>query len=662
MSDFYGSESFKYPHLFEPIKLRGQIFRNRIFAAPSGIKNYKDDSMYPEEIFHYYGRKAMGGAASVSTGQYMVDSKIGAVYPEQICTDRPGVINIPMGKLAFMISRYGAVPTMQLSHAGIYANRNSAAIKDGKTYGEAYGPSSFVQADRLVHEMSEEMIYDAIEKFGNAAALAKRCGYGMVQMHAGHGWIFSQFLSPAINHRTDKWGGSIENRARISVLAAQAMRKAVGPNFPIEMRMSGTEAYDLGYDIEDGVAFAKIMQDYVDLIHVSAGNHEVRDAFIIIHPTMFIGEGPNVKYAAEIKKHVKVPVATVGALSEPEMMEDIIASGKADVIEMARGLIADPDLPNKIRAGKEDEIKVCIRCLNCFAHQQSDGVKYCAVNPESGHEHETMHAVRQEAPRKKVLVVGGGIGGMEAALTAEKYEHTVILCEKTGELGGNIRCEREVPFKRRLEMYLNGQVERIKKSSIDLRLNTTVTPEYAKALNPDVIIAALGARPAKPRIPGIDGENVMSAESAYVKPELVGEKVAVLGGGLVGQELALYLAMLGKKPTVLEMMDHMDDGGNPLHVIGLGVQMREYGVEVHFESKAVEINAEGVKYTHNGGELLLEADTVIYAVGQRPLQEEAISLCYCAPEFYMAGDCVRPRNIPAATSVAHDTAINIGRV
>ena len=326
---------------------------------------------------------------------------------------------------------------------------------------------------------------------------------------------------------------------------------------PIEVRISGSEAYDGGYGIEEGVAFAKQLEGHVDLIHVSAGNHEVDEVFTVTHPDMFHGDGCNVRFAAEIKKNVRTPVATVGAIGEPEMMEDIITSGKADVVELARSLIADPDLPNKIRSGKESDITCCMRCLSCFTGQIKYGVKYCAVNPESGREAETLFTAPVAKVKKKVLIAGGGIGGMQAALTCADYGHDVVLFEKSGELGGAIRCERNVPFKKKLDMYLETQIRRLVRSGIDIRLNTDLTPAVADILEPDVIIAAMGAVPVKPGINGINGSNVLEAESIYITPEKAGRRVVIIGAGLVGLELAVYLSMLGREATVVEMA-----GGN----------------------------------------------------------------------------------------------------
>jgi 2,4-dienoyl-CoA reductase-like NADH-dependent reductase (Old Yellow Enzyme family)/NADPH-dependent 2,4-dienoyl-CoA reductase/sulfur reductase-like enzyme len=650
----------QYPHLFEPIRLGSTLFRNRIFAAPTGYRNMTYDSVFPPEAAYYYGRKAMGGAASVSTGELIVDTELGRGSPNHVCLDNPQAL-MPLGKIADKIARYGAVPTAELQHAGMYSNR-ALSIFGGAAEGIAYGPAELELDGRIIREMPEELIQRTIDKYAAAAAAMKSCGFGMILIHAGHGWLLQQFLSRKLNTRKDKWGGpDIENRARLTVAVCDAVRKAVGPHFPIEIRISGSECYEGGYDIEEGIAFARQLEGHVDLIHVSVGNHEIKDVFPVTHPSMFLGDGCNVRYAAEIKKHVTTPVAAVGALGEPDMMEDIIASGQADVVELARSLIADPDLPNKIRTGREDDIKWCMRCLHCFSSQMKKGVKYCAVNPESGYEHETSFDMPEAPVKKRVLIAGGGIGGMQAALTCAERGHTVILCEKSEALGGAIRCETTVPFKRKLDMYIRSQAAAVKKAGIDLRLHTEVTPSYAEAVGADVIIAALGARPVRPVIPGIDGKHVMGAEEAYIRPDQVGERAVILGAGLVGLELAVYLAMLGRQVNVVEMADKINDGGNMLHAEGLQLELKKHGICVDLNTKALEITSSGVICSANGQTRFYNADTVIYAVGQKPLQDEALSLRFCAPEFYMLGDCAAPRNIYAATSTAYDIARNLGR-
>ena len=414
----------RYPHIFEPIRLGRQLFLNRLFAAPTGYRNMTYDSIYPEEALQYYRRKAMGGCAAVSTGELIVDTAFGRGSPNQICIDNPAC-KIPLGKLAFAISRYGAVPTAELTHAGMYANR-TLAMFGGVSQGEAYGPVEMELSGRLIKEMPESMIEATIAKFAEAAATAKECGFGMIMIHMGHGWGLHQFLSPSLNTRKDKWGGSLENRCRYPVAVCQAVRKAVGPGFPIEVRISASECYAGGYGIDEGVAIAKKLEPYVDLIHASVGNHEVEEVMTVTHPSMFQPDGCNVQYAEAVKKAVGVPVAAVGALGEPEQMEEILASGKADVLEMARSLIADPDLPNKLRRGRPEEVRPCLRCLHCFSNQQLHGVKYCAVNPESGHEHETIHALNR-GEHIVIIFINNAIYGM----TGGQMAPTTLIGQKT---------------------------------------------------------------------------------------------------------------------------------------------------------------------------------------------------------------------------------------
>ena len=404
-----------------------------------------------------------------------------------------------------------------------------------------------------------------------------------------------------------------------------------------------------------------MLEGHVNLIHVSAGSHEVEEVFAVTHPSMFLPDGCNVKFASEIKKHVKTPVASVGAMGDPDLMEEIVASGQADVVEMARALICDPDLPLKIRTGRTDEIRKCMRCLACFSSELDNGQDYCAINPEAGRDLEMKYDIPRVVAPKRVLVIGGGIAGMQAALTCHERGHEVILCEKTGRLGGTLRCEEKVPFKKKLDDYLNQQALAVQKAGIDLRLNTSVTPEYAKIVGADVIIAALGARPIRPNIPGIDGPSVISAEDAYVHPEKTGARVAILGGGLVGIELGLTLAMLGKKVTVIEMLDRISDGGNFLHVLGLKTEIKRWNLDLNLNTKAMTITDKGVLTETPAGEKFFDADTVIYAVGQRPLQDEGASFRFCAPEFYQIGDCVTPSNIMNATGTAFTIARDIGR-
>jgi 2,4-dienoyl-CoA reductase-like NADH-dependent reductase (Old Yellow Enzyme family) len=678
----------KYKELFKPIVLGKTQFRNRIFAAPIGLTHFPDNLHPGAELIAYYERKAQGGSATVSIGSIAADNDRGVIGPT-LRLDDPSAFEAHY-RLAQCISRHGAVADAELIHSG--ANAYFSKMGQGN---EIYGAIDCVNGLGMeVPEMPEDVILDTIKKFGNAAQTAKHCGYGMVTIHAGHGWLFNQFLGPQ-NNRKDQWGGSMENRARIVVEIAKDMKKKCGAGFPICVRISGAEISEGGYDIDYGVEIAKQLDGYYDLINVSVGVHEAPSVFTVTHPSMFLEDGVNVKYAAEVKKNVtQSKVSAVGAIADPEFMEEIIASGKADIVYLCRQLTADPDTAFKAQTGREKEIRKCIRCFECFSAEFTKKSMYCAINPEIGFEREMRYTDPVVKVKKKILIVGGGVGGMQAALTAQSRGHEVILCEKSDMLGGALRCERKVPFKQNLQGYLDRQTALIKDAGIEVRLNTEVTPELAQKIAPDVIIAAVGARPIVPKIPGIDGPNVMSAEYAYMHADEVGEKAIVIGGGLSGIELAIYLSGLEKKATIMEMANNLNFSGNIIHSMAINNELERFKIPVLTSTKAAEINSNGVlgeyvgdnfspapacdtivqgmlqsvitiasagEGSHIGQKTLYEADTVIYALGMIPLREEANSLSECAPLFFELGDCVNPQNIYAANTTAYSIAIDIGR-
>ena len=650
------SNASKYPHLFQPLVIGKQVFRNRIFSAPTGYLDLTPESFPTSATAAYYERRARGGVAAVTLGECSIhkDARGGSA---SMYLGNPASVGV-LCSITNAVRKHGAVCSAEIQHWGKYAKFSYPGE-------QCYGPveceatmGAFSPVKKHILPMSEEQIEEIIHQYGQAAAFAKKCGFNMLMIHSAHGWLLPQFMSPT-NNREDQWGGSFENRMRLPIAVLKEVHRAVGPGFPLELRMSGTEACEGGYDIDYGVKIAEVLQDYVDIIHVSAGHH--MNAFSTMEPSMFAPDQMNVKYAAEVKKHVtNALVATVGAINEPDGMEEIVASGKADIVEMARPLLADPDLVNKMREGREGEIRKCLRCMTCFSRLMATKQFYCAVNPEVGRELELKYALPPAQP-KKVLVIGGGPGGMQAALTCSENGHHVILCEASSQLGGALRCEQAVPFKRLTMDYLDLQARRIEHDpNIELRLGVTVTPAYAKSVEADAIICAVGAKPFLPNLPGIS--TALTGEDAFRDISKVGRHAVIMGAGLVGCELGLYLAQNGRKVDIVEMAPAINTGGNFLHVDCLKDYMAKEDITLHFNTKAVEITSSGlVGEAEDGARVDFPADTVICAVGMTPLREEAFAFWDCAPRFYQIGDCLTPANICDAVSDAYAIARDISR-
>ena len=465
-----------------------------------GFPDLTEDGCLTEGAIAFYENRARGGAAIVTVSEACVDYTNGKSHGRLINLCNPGVL-AGLTNCARAIRRHGALASVELNHAGMLSDFDVVTAERKRDEQVHYGASDCVlPTGTVVKAMTEAQIRAAVECFARGAALVKRAGFDMVMIHAGHGWLLHQFLSPLTNRRTDAYGGSREKRFRFALEVVDAVRAAVGPGFPIELRFSAMETAPGGITLQDAAAFAEAVQDKVDVLHVSAGGEP---DFTVTHPPMFSEPGCNVKYAAEIKKHVRIPVATVGALNEPEQMEAILAEGKADIVCMARALLADPELPKKVEQNRTDEILRCIRCFTCHAERMLTQTRICALNPQIGREYEAKFDAPPTRP-KRLLIAGGGPGGMQAAVTAAQRGHRVILCEKTGALGGNLRCETNVPFKAAFPKYTETMTRRMELEGVEVRLNTPVTQELVRALAPDALFIAVGAEAAKPPIPGVD--------------------------------------------------------------------------------------------------------------------------------------------------------------
>ena len=645
----------KYPHLCSPITLGRTTFRNRMFSAPMGGTDIANDGCIGPKSTAFYELRAKGGAGAVTVSELMVHPKTDGSHAYHL--DESILNSLASATYtADAIRRHGAIPSIELSHSGMFAGTYMTDRSKQKSLSQ-WGPSDTVRADGVqVKALTKDMIDEIVGAYAHVAGLVKRAGFEMLMVHGGHGWLINQFLSPMFNKREDEYGGPIENRARFAIEVLKAIREAVGPFFPIEFRMSGAEFVDEGYGIEEGIEIAKLVEPYVDLIHVSAGTYQ--KTFGITHPSMFTDHGRNVFLAAEIKKHVSKPVATIGGLSDPEQMEEIIASGKADVVYMARQLLADPFLPRKVTENRDGDIVKCLRCFTCMAERAATSTRRCTVNPIIGREMEGDE-VYPAPVKKKVLVAGGGPGGLYAAWTAARRGHQVILCEKEDTLGGILKSEQALPFKHEMYELSLTYAKFCRDAGVEIRLNTEVTKEYAERENADALIIAVGSSPLVPPIPGLDGENVVIVNNYYKEKDKVGDEVVVMGGGLAGCECAIHLGMEGKKVRLVEMRDVLAPDANVRHRPLLLKEIDKY-VTVHTGHRALRVTSEGVVCADkDNNEVLVPGASVICALGQRSRTDVVNELLDAAPFVRVIGDASRVSTITNAVYWGYHAALDI---
>ncbi|ENZ05237.1 hypothetical protein HMPREF1090_05717 [[Clostridium] clostridioforme 90A8] len=646
---------YKYPNLCKPITLGRTVFRNRMFSAPMGGTDISEDGCIGPKSAAFYELRAKGGAAAVTVSELMVHPETDGSHAYHL--DESILNSLACATYtADAIRRHGAIPSIELSHSGMYSGTYMTDKKKQKGLTQ-WGPSACTRPDGVqVGELTHEMIQEIVLAYGHVAGLAKRAGFELLMIHGGHGWLINQFLSPMFNNRDDEYGGSLEGRCRFAIEVLKSVREAVGPFFPIEFRLSGSEFVKEGYDLQEGIRIAQQIEPYIDLLHVTAGTYQ--RTFGITHPSMFTEHGRNVHLAAEIKKHVSVPVATIGGLNDPAQMEEIIASGKADVVYMARALLADPFLPNKVMANQDEDIVHCLRCFTCMAERASTATRRCTVNPLIGRECEGDE-VAPSSVKKTVLVVGGGPGGLYSAWTAARRGHRVVLCEQEAELGGILKSEQALPFKQEMYKLANTYAGFCRNAGVEIRLNTRVTRAYVDDMAPDAVIIAAGSAPLVPPIPGLDGEQVVLVNDYYKKKDTVGDEVVVLGGGLAGSECAIHLGLEGKHVHLVEMRNDLAPDANVRHRPLLLKELEKH-VNVHTGHKALRVTAEGVVCeTHDGQEILIPGKSVICALGQRSRTEVVEELSGSAPFVRVIGDAARVSTITNAVYWGYHAALDI---
>jgi 2,4-dienoyl-CoA reductase-like NADH-dependent reductase (Old Yellow Enzyme family)/thioredoxin reductase len=667
----------KFPHLFAPIKIAGHTYKNRILCAPMLFGFYALDEGCAERVYKIIEDRAKGGVAEVVVGETPVnfEDAVGIHMKTDIdYTVKKGPVFEAYKKYADIIKKHDAIANIELFHGGIMAAMPS--IGTGK---HPWGPVGYVREDGvIVDAFDAEKMQKVRRDFANCADFMKAAGFDGILIHGAHGYMFTQFLNPFINRRTDEYGGSIENRGRFPREILKSIREKVGPNFIIEFRVNGADIVEGGTTNEEVAEFCSTLDGLVDIIHISVGFH--RDSYRThTFSSHYEPHGLNVKYAANIKKRTSIPVTVVGGINDPEFAERVIAEGKVDFVSLGRQLIADPEFANKARSGREDEIRRCLRCYHCYPSLLTppkavnrtrstpttrlsmalDGVENCTINPRANMEVEIDNMPAPQGSRK-VLVVGGGPAGMQAAITAFDRGHKVTMLEKADSLGGVLRVIQTDALKVDLKNFKDFLAREVNRRDIRVLLSTVATPEFISEFKPDVVILAIGASPCKPAVPGLD--MAIHVLDAYEKDSKLGKKVIMVGGGPAGCETALYLADKGHEVTVVEMLSNLASGIGEMAQAATIHEMDKRNIVAKMEVKCVEITAQGVKVENTSGQVeIIEGDAVVYSLGMAAKRAETELLRAASGEaiVFEVGDCVRGAKVFEAVNEGFMAAMKV---
>jgi 2,4-dienoyl-CoA reductase-like NADH-dependent reductase (Old Yellow Enzyme family)/thioredoxin reductase len=625
--------------LFEPIEIGGVRFKNRLY-----LSSMVAVGLWGPNAIEFYCARARGGVGAITT-QYVTEwswilekadelrpltDAVHEVAPDCKIALQPGPVIHDEGKFP--------MPAGITSPSGPYPKATQVAMTEG-IFDLPISP----------REMSREEIHWCIEKSAEAAVNQKRVGFDYIEIHGTHGYLLRQFFSPIDNRRSDEYGGSLENRMRFPLEIVRAIKAAVGDGFPIFYKLPAVEEDFGGITIDESCRFAIELQSAgVDALAVTIGVNShprgYRNSVVPLYSDF--PPGAFVEYAAEVKKWVDIPVIAIGRITEPGFAEDILQSGKADIIGMGRTLIADPDWPAKAATGRWGQIRPCQSCNCCLDHHFPGAEVHalrCAVNPYAALEDQLP--VTPAKKKKKVLVVGGGPGGMEAAKTAAERGHDVVLCEASESLGGMLIPASKVPHKENFEKLRRYQYMELVRTGVEIRRSQAVDEALVEEVKPDALIVATGSKPIRLDVPGAENSNVFGALEVLNGESVPGERVAVIGGGLVGCETAEYLVARGKRVTIVELLEQIGVD-IPITTRSAVIEnLKEAGIRTEVSARAVEFIEEGVVVERDAEKFVICAEAAVLAVGQKPNQDLAEKLEGRVKEIHVVGDCAGVRRM-----------------
>ncbi|MFO8009395.1 MAG: FAD-dependent oxidoreductase [Dehalococcoidia bacterium] len=619
----------EFPHLFSPVSIGTLELKNRIVMSPVGTRLARDGAV-TESLREFYVTRARGGAGLIILEPCFIEPE----GEEKFLTLHEGLDVSGLSELAQAIHRHDTRVGIQLFHAGWQSGKSDARFLP-----------PIPPAD-----LTPERIRELIEKFAGAARMALEAGFDLIEIHAGHGYLLSQFLSPLGNQRTDEYGGDAAGRSRFVREIIRAVRESVGKDSPLSCRINGSDNLPGGTTLEDARAIAPLLAgEGLNLISVSAG---ALGSYPLTIPPSDTPKGCYVNLAEGVRRVVDIPVITAGRINDPYLAEDILASGKADMAAMARGLVADPDLPNKCTGGQTDRIRKCIGCNFCL-DSDYEGHIGCTVNPLAGRETE-LEIVPAARP-KKVVVIGGGLAGMETARVAAQRGHEVVLYEEDEETGGQWLLAAAPPHKQEFKELVNWLRHELELSGVQAMCGHRFVPADIDGSRPDAVVIATGAAPLIPPVPGCEREDVLSAWDVLGGRE-TGTNVLVVGGGATGLETAEFLAERGKKVRVIEMLKTFGSDMGGTVYFHLRNRLKKLGVGLFRDTTLKEINDRGATVSRNGEEELWDnIGMYVLALGVRSRNELEEQLKGKVKELYLVGDAAVPGRAADAVRKGFET-------
>jgi len=633
--------------LFSPLELAGLHLPNRIVMPAMGTGLPEHDGTCNDATIAYYRRRAEGGVGMITIEASLVSPDAYGVGPELRLHGEEFVPGLR--RLVEALRPYGIPIGIQLWHPGRQT-----------LLGEPIAPSPVPLSSRtpVPHELTREEIHTLVDYYALSASVSQEAGFDFVEVHGAHCYLPCEFISPLSNLRTDEYGGPLENRARFPLEIVAAVRARCGTDFPVMYRISGAEGAEGGFEVEDAAAVCRLLEEAgVCAISVSAGN------WYALHQTigpMFLPRGFLVSLAATIKRAVSVPVIAVGRLDDPALAEQVLADGDADLIAVGRALIADPDFPRKVQEGRLAEIRPCISCNACVDLVANAKQARCAVNPEVGRD--DSWRLEPAAVPRRVMVVGSGPAGMEAARIARLRGHEVSIWERDAELGGKLDVASRAPSKRLVLSFRDYQARLIRELGVEVHTGVEIDADTIHEAAPDVVLVATGAEPLVPPIPGIGGPTVIDAQEILHDRVAVapGERFAVIGGSATGCETAEWLVAAGAEVTIVEMLPTVGQGIELITRRHLLADLRKKGVTIVTKAKVTRIEPEAVLYerTDDGSAGALEVDRVATAVGWSPRGASLAGLVE-GPEVIVLGDAEHPGDFVSAINAGADAGLRV---